>query len=228
MAAVTDAIAQKFVEQLARNALDGVGPLEPAHQVAADALRDTGDEEAAIDAIITEHTRLAAVNGFVTGLGGFVLLPVALPANLLGFYTLAARMVAAIADVRGEDLELRETRLAVLLTLTGDDASRLLGRAAGVMPGAGMTTRALRRLAPSTAIMINRAIGFKLLVGAGERGLASLGRAIPLAGGVIGGAIDVAMIRSIARHARTRFVARDHTLIDHPEPGASPHSPDVP
>lgn len=215
MPSVTDQMALSFVEQLAKGALEGVGPLAPAHEVAADALRDHGDEEPAVDAIVREHVRLAAANGFVTGLGGFIVLPVALPANLLGFYTLAARMIAAIAAVRGEDLDLRETRLAVLLTLTGDDASKLLSGAGIVLPTGGLTARALRRLAPSTATMINRAIGFRLLVGSAQRGLVRLGRIVPVAGGLISGALDVALMRSLSRHARERFPARDHLVVEH-------------
>ena len=52
------------------------------------------------DDIIGAHLRLAAGNGFVTGLGGFVTLPIALPANVAGFYIVATRMAGAIAAVR--------------------------------------------------------------------------------------------------------------------------------
>jgi hypothetical protein len=217
MPQISDQVAQSFVDQLARGALEGAGPLAPARQVASNALAAEGDEESAIDAIVAEHLRLAALNGFVTSLGGVIMLPVAMPANLLGFYTLAARMVAAIADVRGEDLDRRETRLAVLLTLTGDDASQVLQRAGAVLPGGGITARALRRINPATAAVVNRAIGFRLLVRAGGRGIARLSRAIPLAGGIIGGAIDVAWMHSIARHARERFPAREHVVVEHVE-----------
>lgn len=205
MPQITDQIATSFVDQLARAAFDGVGPFAPAQQVAQDALQETGDREAAIDAIVSSHTRMAAVEGFVTGLGGFVMLPVALPANVLGFYTVAARMVAAIAHLRGHDLDEPETRMAALVTLTGDQATRLLTVAGVAVPTGRMTKMALRRLPESTAAMVNKAIGFKLLVGAGEKTLIKLGRAIPFAGGVIGGAVDVAMLRSIAKHARTQF-----------------------
>jgi hypothetical protein len=71
-------------------------------------------------------------------------------------------------------------------------------------------------MAPSTTTMVNKAIGFRLLVGTGERALVKLGRAIPLAGGVIGGSVDVVLIRSIARHARRVFpsAARGVLAVD--------------
>lgn len=205
MPAVTDQIASSFVGQLARGAFDGIGPLAPAREVARQARVDHATVEEAVDAVVSDHIRLAAANGFVTGLGGFIVLPVAVPANLLGFYTLAARMTAAIADLRGHDITAEQVRLEVLATLTGDDLGKLLSKAGVVMPAAGATTAWLRRAAPTTTTMINKAIGIKLLVETGERALVRLGRAIPMAGGVIGGGIDAAMIRSIATHARRQF-----------------------
>jgi hypothetical protein len=216
MPAITDQIAESFVRQLARGGLDGVGPLEPAHRVAEQALTAHDGAERAVDAIVREHTRLAAVNGFVTGLGGFVVLPVAVPANVLGFYTLAARMVGAIAHVRGHDIARLETRVAVLAALTGDDIGKLLSRAGMALPAGGVTAAWLRRMAPSLSTMINKAIGFRLLVGTGERALVKLGRAIPLAGGVIGGTVDVALMRSIASHARREFAADARDVVPAP------------
>lgn len=212
MSAINEQIAEQFVQQLARNALEGIGPLEPAERIADEALLNAGNDEAAIEELVREHTRLAAVGGFVTGLGGFVVLPVAIPANLLGFYTLAARLVAAIAHIRGHDISLPETRMAVLMALTGDEASQLLARAGVIMPSGGLTGAAVRRLAPSTRAMVNKAIGFKLLVGAGQKMLVRLGRAIPFAGGLVGGVVDATMMRSIAAHARREFQRADDLL----------------
>lgn len=214
MPGITDQIAESFVSQLARGGLDGVGPLAPARDVAEEALAMHATPEAAIDAIVRDHTRLAAVNGFVTGLGGFIMLPVAVPANVLGFYTLAARMVAAIAHIRGHDVALPETRLAVLAALTGDDIGKLLSKAGMVLPAGGVTAAWLRRMAPSLGTMVNKAVGFRLLVGTGERALVRLGRAIPLAGGMIGGTVDVTFIRSIARHARAEFLRAPQPAVD--------------
>ena len=61
-------------------------------------------------------------------------MPVSLPANVLGFYTLATRMVAAVAELRGYDVDTRCTRAAVMLSLVGGDAEELM-RKAGVSHG---------------------------------------------------------------------------------------------
>ncbi len=51
------------------------------------------------------HVVGGVVGGFVTGLGGFVTMPVALPVNIAEFYVQATRMVGAIATLRGYDVQ---------------------------------------------------------------------------------------------------------------------------
>src|SRR5690606_10576909 len=96
--------AAGLVTTLLESGIDGRGPFDSAEEVAAQALASEGTPERAIKKVVATHTRLAAIEGFVTGLGGFVTLPVALPANVVGFYLLATREVAAIAKLRGYDI----------------------------------------------------------------------------------------------------------------------------
>ena len=92
-----------------------------------------------------------------------------------------------------------------MLTLTGDDASDLLAKAGAAIPAGRAATMALKRLPTSVMTLVNKAIGFRLLVSAGGKGFAKLGRAVPVAGGVVGGTVDVVLLRSIAKHARKEF-----------------------
>jgi hypothetical protein len=48
-------------------------------------------------------------------------------------------------------------------------------------------------------------VGFRLMRGVGEKPSPRLGRGVPLAGGVIGGGIDVWMMKRIADHAMEQF-----------------------
>ena len=118
----------KFVDTLLDAGIDGRGPFDPARQVADEALRASGgDAEKAIDAIVRKHITLAAGNGFLTSLGGFITMPVALPANVLGFYLVATRMTAAVAAIRGYDITNEQIRTAVLLSLVGGTARQARG-----------------------------------------------------------------------------------------------------
>lgn len=197
-----DRVVETLVDRLLRTGIDGLGKLDSAQQVADAALREHRDPERAIDAIVKQHTRLAASGGFVTGIGGFVTLPVALPANVIGFYILATRMSAAIAAVRGHDLTDDGVRTGVLLALSGDDATAIVRKAGGGAITGRATTFALGKLPPAALMAVNKGVAFRIVVKLGQKGLSRLGRMVPLAGGVIGGGVDAYVIRRIAKHAR--------------------------
>jgi len=199
--------ATTLVSRLVDAGIDGVGPLDPAAQSADAARSRASSTEKAIEQVVATHLKLAAAGGFVTGLGGFITLPVALPANVLGFYGIATRMVASIAHLRGYDLERPEVRSAVLLTLVGADARSLLARS-GVSPTGKIADLALQRLPGPALMVLNKGIGFNLLSQLGKKGLSRLGRGLPLLGGVIGGGLDYWLLRKIADGARREFVQR--------------------
>jgi hypothetical protein len=209
-----DALVESVLDRLLRVGIDGFGPMDSARSVAGLAIASTPDAEAAIDKIIRSHVKLAASGGFVTGLGGFITLPVALPANVLSFYVLATRMVAAIAAARGHDISREDVRTAVLLTLSGDDSTSIL-RKAGVATGTGrMTSYALRGLPPAALMAVNTGVAFRIVVQLGQKGFARLGRALPLAGGAIGGGLDALLMRSLGKRARAEFAAVPRDELD--------------
>ena len=115
--------ATRLVQNILDLGIDGKGWFHSAEKVAGHALAAHPDPEAAVDAIVRQHVRLGAASGFVTSVGGSITLPVALVANVLGFYLIATRMTAAIAEVCGYDLRQEEIRTAVLLALVGADAT---------------------------------------------------------------------------------------------------------
>jgi hypothetical protein len=196
-----------LVERLLRSGIDGVGPLDSASEVAARARAATRTDDAAIDRIIRDHVRLAASEGFITGLGGFVTMSVALPANVVAFHVLATRMVAAIAAVRGHDPTSDKVRTAVLLVLANEDARDVL-RKVGVRVGSGqMPSFALRALPPSTLMAVNKGVAFRLLVRFGQKSLTRFGRYVPGVGGLLGGALDALLMRGLGKRARQEFKA---------------------
>ena len=203
----TASAATRMVERLMDVGIDGKGPFDSAQKVADVARAEHPAAERAIDAIVGSHLKLAAVGGFVTSLGGFVTLPIALPANVLGFYLVATRMVAAMAATRGYDLRRPEVRSAVLLALVGADADDLLRK---LPPLSGVSTGRLANLAvqrlPGPALMaVNKGVGFRLLSQVGKKSLTRFGKAVPLVGGVVGAGVDTFLLKRIADHARREF-----------------------
>jgi hypothetical protein len=200
-----EGIVGRLVQVLLDAGIDGLGPLKSARELADLARRDTRTPEGATKKIVRSHVVKGGVGGFVTSVGGFVTMPVALPANVVEFYVGATRMVAAIATLRGYDVNDPRVRTAVLLTLVGSDADEVLAKA-GLTGGTGkMVGLVGQQLPPAALLILNKAIGFRLLRGFGEKAFARLGRGIPLAGGVVGGGIDVWMMKRIADHALEEF-----------------------
>jgi EcsC protein family len=212
VAMVGDSLAagpMRVVERLMDAGIDGKGAFESARRVADVALAEHGDVERAIDAMVRSHLRLAAANGFVTSLGGFVVMPVALPVNVVGFYLLATRLVAGIAATRGYDIRQPAVRSAILLALVGADADDLLRKAG--YAGSGRLVNLAAQQLPGPALMaINKGVAFRLLSQFGKKSLTRFGRFVPLAGGFVGASLDSYLLKRIADHARGEFLPKGH------------------
>lgn len=199
--------AMSLVEKLLDVGIDGKGPFVSASEIATAALRkENGNADRAVDAIVKDHLKLAMASGFVTSLGGFITMPVSLPVNVTGFYLLATRMVAAIAKVRGYDLAQPQIRSAVLLSLVGADADDLLAKAGVVVPAGRLTSLAAERLPGPALMVVNKAIGFRILSTTGKSIFKRFGKGVPVIGGVVGAGLDGWILHKIAGKARADFV----------------------
>ena len=198
----------RLVAMLVDTGLDGRGPLSSAREVADEALAKAGgDREQAINRLARSTVLTGGVGGFVTGLGGFVTMPVSLPVNVAEFYLQAVRMVGGIASLRGYDVAEPRVRTAVLLTLVGSDSEEVLAKAGMATAGSRVTSYALKGLPPAALMVVNKAVGFRLMRGVSEKLLSRFGRGIPLAGGLVGAGIDGFMMKKIADHAMQEFPA---------------------
>lgn len=204
---ISDDVVTKLVSSLLSVGIDGKGPMKSAVDVAEKARRqDNGNVEQAIRRVVGDHVKAATAGGFVTGLGGFFTLPVALPANVMEFYVLATRMTASVAHLRGYDLGRAEVRSAVLLALTGSKAHEVLEKVGlGGAMGGSITRVALGKLPAAAMMVINKGVGFQIMKSTTTKLLPKLGKGIPLAGGVVGGGLDAYMMNKIAGHARKEF-----------------------
>lgn len=198
----------RLVAMLVDTGLDGRGPLSSARELADEALLDVhGDREQAIARLARASTVKGGIGGFVTGLGGFVTMPVSLPLNVAEFYLQAVRMVGGIATLRGYDIDEPRVRTAVLLTLVGSESEEVLKKAGMATAGSRLTSYALKGMPPAALMVVNKAVGFRLMRGVSEKLLSRLGRGIPVAGGLVGGGIDAFMMKKIADHAMKEFPA---------------------
>lgn len=169
-------------------------------------IRQVGLQQA-IAELIDDQARWNAGTGFITGIGGMVLLPVQLPAAVTATWVIQTRLVAAIAHLNGFDLEHEAVRTQILLTLIGEEAGEVL-KQVSIKLSQQIALAQLRRLPGPALAAINRAVGFQLLSRVGEQGVLRLHRAVPLLGGVVGGGIDYVMTRRLGEFAASELGRR--------------------
>lgn len=185
--------------------IDGQGPLTSAVELADAARTATLTTEEAVARVARTTIIRGAAAGFVTGVGGRWASPLALPVNVVGFYVQAARMVGAIATLRGHDVGDAEVRKAVLQTLVRAQTESPLVKAISAKRG-GFLSRRLLRLLPSGALLVaNKGIGFRLLRAMVERLCGRFGRGVPFIVGTVVAVRDAWMMRRIAEQARIEF-----------------------
>lgn len=72
-------------------------------------------------------------------------------------------------------------------------------------------TAAIKKIPGAALTKINQKIGFRFLTKFGEKGAINLGKLVPIAGGLIGGGVDIASTIVISRNAIRIFI-EDETL----------------
>lgn len=157
--------------------------------------------------MIDDQARWNAGTGFLTGIGGMVLLPLQLPAAVTATWVIQTRLVAAIAHLNGFDLEHEAVRTQILLTLIGEEAGEIL-KQVSLKLSQQIAQAQLRSLPAPALAAINRAVGFQLISRVGEQGVLRLHRVVPLLGGVVGGGIDYLMTRRLGEFAATELGRR--------------------
>ena len=163
-----------------------------------------GDTDAAIDSIIRWQTTKNTTTGFVTGLPGGAAILVSLPASVTSSMCVQVRMVAAIAYLRGYDPKSDKVRTMVYCVMCGNRIEKILKKASIHFSGK-ITKTMIKSISGKTLTAINRAVGFRLATKFGEKGIVNLGKLVPVAGGVVGGAVDGCACYSVGKLAKKTF-----------------------
>lgn len=206
-------VAPTATSQFVHNALDrairGVGKLSGAAQAADAALaKHDGNEGRAIRELIEKHVRYAGTQGFLTNLGGLAVMAVSVPANIAGLALIQCRLVAAIAHLRGYDLEDPRTRDAILVALLGEE--RLLAQIkAKKIPGTPMAIATAPVHDPHLDVLVANEVAAELLTKvAGKRLATTVARRTPVVGGMVGAGADGFSTWQIGRYADRELLRR--------------------
>lgn len=167
--------------------------------------KDYKSNDERVDSMINWETTKNFTSGFITGLGGLITLPVTLPSSLVATWVIQARLSGAIAKIYGYDLNDDKVKLMIILSILGDSGKEVL-KEFGINAGKQITMQVIKNLAPKIIKEINKQVGYKLITRAGQKSiLNTLGRAIPLVGGAIGGTIDAISCQTIGSIAKGTF-----------------------
>ena len=199
-----------FVREALSRAIAGVGPL-PAAAAAADKqlAEQKGDVDRAIHEVIENHVRLAGAQGFVTNIGGLVTAAVAIPANITGLALIECRMIAGIAHLRGYDLDDPRVRNAILVMLLGEDVVTEMVRKKE-LPAPPMALATAPAYDSSLDGAVSVVVASELISKvAGKRLATTVGRRIPVVGGLVGMGADGYVTWRIGRYADRELLPRN-------------------
>jgi hypothetical protein len=189
-------------------AVNGVAGVDSAIEIADTYAKGEGSKIDQANALIRWQIAKAGTSGFLTGLGGLVVLPVTIPANIASVMYVQVRMIAAIAHLGGHDLKDDRVKALVYVCLTGNAAKDVL-KDVGIVVGMKVAQNAIKGISGKTITAINQKVGFRLLTKFGQTGAVNLGKAVPVVGGVVGAAFDSASTKLIGKIARDTFIAAD-------------------
>lgn len=196
------------LRQILDTAINGGSKIPGAKTVAAKYLVKKGNVESAIDDLITSHVRLATAQGFITNVAGGLASVVGLPANIAALATVQIRLIAAIAHLRGYDVDDARVRTAMTLCLLGEH-----GVTQAIQHDEVPTTPLAIATAPMFDAELDRRIAEKVFTSIGGRisgrgVVVFLARKVPLVGGGVSGVMDAWHTSSVGSYASDQFPTR--------------------
>jgi hypothetical protein len=203
--------ALALIQKLNDLGIEGQAPgMKSSVELARDYLSDSryATHDARIDSLVRWESSKSFTTGFATGLGGLIVLPVTVPAAIGAAWIVQARMVGAIAHMRGYDLEDDRVRTLAFAAIAGDATAMEAVKRIGTDLATRASKQAVQRVSGRALIEINKKVGFRLLTKAGTTGVINLSKAIPIVGGIVGGTVDGAATRIVGRIAKETFAAR--------------------
>ena len=166
-------VMMKVLDSCYEKALTGLPTSESVYDLADEYCRKYSDPKVAAKKLCNAQVLKCGTSGFITGLGGIITMPVAIPANISSVIYVQLRMVAAIARIGGYDPSDDEVRTMAYVCITGTAAADILKK---------------------NGIVI------------GEKGAINLVKLVPVVGGLVGGGVDIASTKTIAKVAYKMFI----------------------
>lgn len=176
--------------------------------VANDYLRKSKTTDEAVHKFINGQITKCTTSGFLTGLGGLITLPIAVPANVTSVLYVQMRMIAGIAYMGGYNINSDQVQTLVYACLAGIFVGQIL-KQAGKQFGMKLSVAMIKKIPGAVLKNINQKVGFRFLTKFGQKGIINLGKGVPWVGGIISGGFDFAETKIISKRAYDMFIKGD-------------------
>jgi uncharacterized protein (DUF697 family) len=159
--------------------------INPAITLGDSYLQGKGDINDQVNQLIKYQVAKTSATGFVTGMGGLITLPVAIPADVAATIYVQTKMIAAIAHMGGYDIRDDKVKTLVYICLVGDAVKDVLTEV-----GVSIARRSLLRVS-------------------GE----SFSKLLPFVGGIIAGTINGITTKAMGEIARKTFIGNQLLVV---------------
>ena len=202
----------RILDSCYEKCLNGIPKVSPSvEEMANDYLKRYKTKEEACKAMIRNQITKCATSGFITGFGGFITMPVTLPANISSVIYVQMRMIACISYMAGFDLDSDQTQTLVYACLAGVAVNNVI-KQAGIKFGVKFANGLIKKIPGKVLIKINQKVGFRFVTKFGTKGIINLGKLIPGVGAVIGGGLDLVETKIIAKRSYKWFFEHDFSV----------------
>ncbi len=206
---LSQADMMNLLDSLYSKCIQGIPMISsPIEKMADDYLQHNATVEDAAKDMINKQVIKCTTSGFITNLGGVITLPVTIPANVGSVMYVQMRMIACAAYMAGYDVHTDQVQTLVYACLAGVSVMEV-AKKVGIKIGQKGLENLIDKIPGKVLIAINHKVGFRMLTKFGEKGAINLGKAIPVAGGVIGGGFDFIDTKFIGNRAYNQFIKGD-------------------
>ena len=197
----------ELLDTLYEKSINGIPKVsQPIDVLANDYLSKNNSIEKAARQFVNYQVAKCTTSGFVTGLGGLITLPIAIPANVSSVMYVQMRMISCLAYMGGYDTNSDQVQTLVY-------ACQII-KQAGIKFGTKFTTAMVKKIPGTVLTKINQKVGFRFLTKFGEKGIINIAKLVPVVGGVIGGGFDLVETKVIANRAYKMFIKGDFSALD--------------
>ena len=202
----------QLLDKLYDQSMHGIAKVSPpVEELANNYLEKSNDATTAAKKFINYQIAKCTTSGFVTGLGGLITLPVAIPANVGSVMYVQMRMIACLAYMGGYDTDSDQVQTLVYACLAGISIDQIL-KQAGIQFGNKFVMAMVKKIPGEVLTKINQKVGFRFVTKFGTKGIVNIGKAVPVVGGMISGGFDFVETKAIANRAYKMFINGDFNV----------------